>query len=149
MDKLEFPEDTFRSFDQICRRYGYTPETHKVVTQDGYINTLFRVYKRGRGKYNSVKLTDRPVVLLNHGLIDSSDAWIINGKDSPAFMLADEGYDVWVTNSRGNGHSQHHLKLNPETDPAFWDFSFAEIAKFDLPAFIMYIRRYAQMPDGK
>lgn len=54
---------------------------------------------------------------MNHGLEDSSDAWIINGRDkSPAFVAASAGYDVWVSNCRGNKYSQMHQHLDPRID---------------------------------
>jgi len=45
-----------------------------------------------------------PVVFLQHGLVDTADAWIINHPDqAPAFVFARKGYDVWLGNSRGHG----------------------------------------------
>lgn len=38
------------------------------------------------------------------------------------YMMADQGYDVWLANSRGNTYSRSHLNLSSE-DPAFWDWS--------------------------
>lgn len=83
---------------------------------------------------------------MNHGLEDSSDAWIMNGLEkSPAFVAASAGYDVWVSNTRGNKYSQKHVHFDPKVDKQYWDHSFVEIAKYDLPAFIKYIRSYLQM----
>ena len=39
-----FPADTFSNFTEICDRYGFQSELHKVVTSDGYVNTMHRVY---------------------------------------------------------------------------------------------------------
>jgi hypothetical protein len=50
---------------------------------------------------------------------------MINGRDnSPAFIAADRGYDVWLGNSRGNSYGRDHTSLNPDKDKAFWDFSW-------------------------
>lgn len=39
-------------------------------------------------------------------------------------------------NSRGNTHSKRHLRLNPAKDKPFWEFSFVEMGRYDLPASI-------------
>ena len=65
-----------------------------------------------------------------HGLLDSSDTFIINDEDKAlAFVLANRGYDVWLGNNRGNKHSP----------PIHWDFTFEEMAIYDLPAAFSYI----------
>jgi lysosomal acid lipase/cholesteryl ester hydrolase len=48
--------------------------------------------------------------------------------------MAREGYDVWLGNTRGNKYSRHHTSLNPDKDNEFWDFTFAEMGLYDLPA---------------
>jgi hypothetical protein len=60
--------------------------------------------------------------------------WIINGEDSMAFFLADKGFDVWINNSRGNRYSKNHVYLEADKDPEYWDFSFEDMGKYDLPA---------------
>ncbi|GLG98545.1 Lipase [Gryllus bimaculatus] len=54
------------------------------------------------------------------------------------YILADAGYDVWLTNARGNKWSRRHVSLNPEKS-AFWDFSWHEMGVYDLPAVIDHI----------
>lgn len=54
------------------------------------------------------------------------------------FKLADNDYDVWLANARGTEFSRNHKYLQP-TSEKFWNFSFNEIAKYDLPAIIDYI----------
>ena len=58
---------------------------------------------------------------------------------APAFRLAEQGYDVWLGNYRGNTYSRGHLTLNPDVDTSFWRFSWDEMAKYDLPAMLDYV----------
>jgi lysosomal acid lipase/cholesteryl ester hydrolase len=52
--------------------------------------------------------------------LDDAEAWIVNHyEESVAFVLASEGYDVWLTNSRGSEFSRRHLNLNPDSKD--WD----------------------------
>ncbi|XP_013144241.1 PREDICTED: lipase 1-like [Papilio polytes] len=75
-----------------------------------------------------------------HGLYDSSDAWILSGpKNGLAYILADNCYDVWVPNTRGNRYSRKHVFLDPDKDMEYWNFSFDELGNFDVPAIIDYI----------
>ena len=121
---------------------GFYFEEHKILTQNGYILTNWRIY----GKINEPeeqKLKRKPVIL-QHGLFDTSYTWLIlDSSESLALLLAEEGYDVWLTNSRGNALSHEHT--NEEYDSSkfyskFWDFSFHEMAVFDLTANVFYIK---------
>lgn len=74
------------------------------------------------------------------GLLCSAADWIVAGPDKAlGYILADEGYDVWLGNARGTTHSRKHVKYNPDTDREFWMFSWHEIGIYDLPAVIDYI----------
>ena len=116
---------------------GYSCEEHKVITKDGYILGVFRI-PYGRNGSSSSPL-GRPV-LLQHGLLDAAVTWVMNFPDqSLAFMLADAGYDVWLGNVRGNYYSRAHVKYNPDRDIEFWDFSWDDMARDDLPSMIYYI----------
>lgn len=69
--------------------------------------------------------------------MSSADCWIGNHHyNSPAFVYALDGYDVWLGNNRGTTHSRKHVSLNPETDEKFWEYSFVELGKYDLPSMI-------------
>ena len=56
-----------------------------------------------------------------------------------AIELANKGYDVWLTNSRGSKYSRRHIRYDADKDPEFWNFSFIEMGQFDLPAFVDHI----------
>ncbi|RUS82544.1 hypothetical protein EGW08_009674, partial [Elysia chlorotica] len=65
--------------------------------------------------------------------------WLLNPPDqSLPFVLADAGVDVWLGNNRGNSHSKRHVTLDPD-QREFWDFSWEEMAQYDLPAEINYV----------
>jgi len=56
------------------------------------------------------------------------------------FILADNGYDVWINNTRGNRYSRNHVTLDPDHDKKqFWDYSFEEMAKYDQPALFEFV----------
>ena len=50
----------------------------------------------------------------------------------------DRGFDVWLTNQRGNAYSTEHAWLSPKSRE-YWNFSFDETATFDFPANIEYV----------
>jgi len=114
--------------EEMIALAGYTPETHIVITEDGYILHLHRI--KGDG----------PTIFCQHGLEDSSAAWVLAGADhgAPGFRLAEAGYDVWLGNYRGNTYSRAHASLDPGSKE-FWRFSWDEMAKYDLPAMLNFV----------
>lgn len=56
------------------------------------------------------------------------------------FYLANQGYDVFLANSRGNIYGQRHTKLS-SWQPKFWAFTFDEQIKYDLPDTIEYVQK--------
>ncbi|KAF7141234.1 hypothetical protein RHSIM_Rhsim06G0169100 [Rhododendron simsii] len=113
---------------------GYSCEEHTVTTADGYILSLQRI-PAGRSGVTA----DKPPVLLQHGLLVDATTWLVNTPDqSLGFILADNGYDVWLANTRGTKYSSGHTSLSP-SDPAYWDWSWDELAAYDLPASVQYV----------
>lgn len=126
--KSDVLEDASLITPKLIRKYGYPSETHTVVTKDGYILEMHRIPKRGA----------QPVLLM-HGILDTSATWVLMGpKSGLGYMLSDLGYDVWMGNARGNRYSKNHTSLNSDYQE-FWDFTFHEMGKYDLPANIDYI----------
>jgi len=129
--------DIGKDMEQICRSKGYTSiERHNVTTSDGYILGVFRL-PAGRNQLKSN--VAKPVALLQHGLLDSSWTWVNNfPSESLGFILADNGIDVWFGNNRGNYYSLAHTTFPVDSD-AFWNFTFDEMGRYDLPAVVNYI----------
>jgi predicted alpha/beta hydrolase len=65
---------------------------------------------------------------------------VLDGESSTAFAIAAKGYDVWLGNNRGNIYSYDHTYLDPhKNSDQFFDFSFYEMGKYDLPAQVDYV----------
>ncbi|KAI3909145.1 hypothetical protein MKW98_012882 [Papaver atlanticum] len=121
----------------VCKtmvtRDGYKCQEFTVTTEDGHILSLQRV--------NSVKGNEKTKepAFLQHGLFMDGASWFLDSpKESLGFILADNGYDVWVGNTRGTRYSRGHTKLNAIL-PQFWDYSWDEMAQYDLPAYINFV----------
>ena len=68
----EHPEAKLPFMD-YCKFYNYPAQYHDVTTDDGYILRLFRIQNKG----TTIKEGLKPIIL-QHGLLDSSDTWLIN-----------------------------------------------------------------------
>ncbi|NXK02205.1 LICH hydrolase, partial [Herpetotheres cachinnans] len=140
--KTRNPE-CFMNVSEIIRYHGYPSEEYQVTTEDGYILGVFRI-PAGRNSQNAGK---KPVVFLQHALLGDATHWISNlPSNSLGFLLADAGYDVWMGNSRGNTWSLKHKTLNP-SQKEFWQFSFDEMGKYDIPAELYFIMNTTGQKD--
>jgi len=98
-----------------------------LKTVDGYLIDVFRIPQDG------------PPVLLGHGNTGSMYTWIHNHPEvAVPFVLARQGYDVWMVNFRGTIMSSQHESLDTEA-PEFWSFTFEEMGIYDLPKVIDHI----------
>ncbi|KXZ43315.1 hypothetical protein GPECTOR_94g637 [Gonium pectorale] len=129
-------EDPLAKVASLVTPYNYPLQVHNVQTSDGFILTLLRIphgIEGTRGAAGALHNGSRPVAFLQHGLLDSAAGFLVNGPgESLAFILADEGYDVWLGNMRGNSLSRGHASLDP-SDARFWQWSYDEMAAYDMP----------------
>ncbi|KAF5291040.1 hypothetical protein FQA39_LY14473 [Lamprigera yunnana] len=131
-----FNPDANLNVTQIIKRWGYPTEEHVVITDDGYMLTLFRI-PHG---LNSTTTQPREPVLLQHGAVLNSASFVNRGNKSLAFILVDAGYDVWLGNFRGTIYSKRHMYLDSK-DKEFWDFDTYELGYYDTSAKIDLIYR--------
>ena len=134
----------------------YTWRSHEVVTNDGYILTMFEI----TGDANGDKIRGQGAkgqLLLQHGYASNSQTWF-NTPDPtrPAFpqQLFDEGFSVWFGNNRGATYSQGHTSyvtyntvggvpvgFGPDYE-RYWDFDLDDIAEKDIPAMVEKMQEF-------
>lgn len=112
----------------IIERSGFKQKTYEVVSDDGYITQVINIINP---KADRTKLK-RPPVILSHGGLTDTSAWMLvdaiehhpekyprTASDGPitssnrsmAFMLCNNGYDVWLMGTRGsNKQNLGHIK---------------------------------------
>lgn len=111
---------------------GFHSETNQVQTEDGYILTMHRILSK------SVSSDKLPIFFM-HGLSSTAAVFLLQGpKKSLPYLLAKEGYDVWIGNNRGSTYSMKHITYDIDS-MKYWDFSFHELGVYDLPAMIDYV----------
>lgn len=73
------------------------------------------------------------------GLECDMNFWLVNDPEiTPAFVLANEGYDVWLANNRGTRYGTAHVSLDTKSEE-FWSFSQEQMGLYDLPANIDFV----------
>ncbi|KAH8115772.1 alpha/beta-hydrolase [Phellopilus nigrolimitatus] len=116
---------------------GFDIIEEEVETEDGFhlrihrvVNPRHKAQTNGKGGY--------PVLIL-HGLFQSSGAFVTSEERSLAFWLSEHGgYQVFLGNTRGVFNMGH--KAFGRDDPRFWDWTICELAMYDLPALVDYVR---------
>ncbi|KAG8366782.1 hypothetical protein BUALT_Bualt16G0003500 [Buddleja alternifolia] len=117
--------------------HGYKCQEFEVTTDDGYILSVQRIPegRAGGGGPN------RPPVLLQHGVLVDGMTWLLNPPEqSLAMILADNGFDVWISNIRGTRFSRGHVSLDP-ANPEYWNWTWDDLVSHDLPSVIELVFR--------
>ncbi|KAH9475222.1 putative lipase C16A3.12c [Psilocybe cubensis] len=129
-----------KNFRQICSIFGYQHEDHPIVTDDGYLLLLQRILPKG-GTTNAEG--QRRVVYMQHGLLTNSELFmrVTDSRKCIPLVLADQGYDVWMGNNRGNKYSRRHLHKKVDS-PEYWDFCIDDFARHDIPTSIDYVLKH-------
>eukprot|EP00298_Acanthocystis_sp_HF-20_P001731 c12167_g1_i1.p1 GENE.c12167_g1_i1~~c12167_g1_i1.p1 ORF type:complete len:476 (+),score=179.62 c12167_g1_i1:44-1471(+) len=124
--------DVYENLRDLVDSNGLQVVEHEVTTMDGYICTVHQLI-------NPKSPATKGPILLQHGVADSADTWVMDKREkSLGYILVDEGYQVYLGNSRGNKYCKKHKTLST-SDHRFWEFTWDAMAKYDQPAFIDFI----------
>ncbi|XP_034254864.1 lipase 1-like isoform X2 [Thrips palmi] len=122
--------------ERLIENLGYDAAVHTIPTPDGYLLTVHRI---SGAKQKSPR--DRPPhntpVLVSAGLASNSEMWVLR-EPNLATSLVNAGFDVWLTNFRGNSYGLRHETLHPKRHE-FWDFSWHENGLIDQASTIDYV----------
>ena len=123
--------------EMVVRGHGYPFQTHRVVTDDGYVLSLYRIPPT----HASANESSLPVLFV-HGHSINTRFFLCNGEHSMLFALADKGFDVWALDFRGTSYSRGHVSLNSfEQAELYWDFFIEDVGLYDLPAAFRTIQK--------
>lgn len=117
-----------------ARQLGLDLEEHTITTKDGYILTLHHLIDP---KDTPEQRDGKKPILLQHGLLSCSGAYITSGTNSLAYYFIEQGYDVWLGNNRSGFEARHaEYTGNLMHDEKYWDWDIRELAYYDLPCII-------------
>ena len=122
-------------YKSYISKLGLNLEEGNVITDDRYVNSIWRLTSKDQNNRNGKS------VILQHGLLDGGFTFLILAEDSLPKKLCDEGYTVYLTYMRGTQFSRTHLDYDSSLLSKYWDFSFDQLAEFDVPANIKYVKK--------
>ena len=103
---------------EIIVARGFKCQKYNVTTYQGYIVEIHRVVNP------KVGVTQSRPVLLQTGLIGTSADFVMASNDvtfdvnitghNMGIELSKLGYDVWLSNNRGNEYGLNHVTMKPE-----------------------------------
>lgn len=142
-----------RSFGEIVEDLGYPYQKYQLKTEDGYYLSLDRIPRPESTR----------AVYFQHGIMDSSYAWVASEQHSLALQAYDAGCDVFLGNFRGSSLDLIQLQkkefendrmlrtveplagkdgvkvFQPKKKKDYWDYTFNEHAFQDVKAFVYKI----------
>ena len=120
---------TYTASDAILRA-GYPLEEHSVTTDDGYVLQMHRIPRKQSAE----------TVFFQHGVLDTSLGWVAIGTGgSAAFAAYDDGFDVWLGNTRANPPRVN--VRSSKRGSKYWRWSANDLAFLDLKAQLEYIHQ--------
>ncbi|XP_004489603.1 triacylglycerol lipase 2-like [Cicer arietinum] len=116
---------------------GYKCQEFEVTTPDGYILSIQRIPEGRYGVGSNV--TKKEPVLIQHGVLVDGTTWFLNNPEQNLPMiLADEGFDVWISNTRGTQYSRKHTTLDSSSQE-YWNWSWDELVTDEMPAIVDFV----------
>ncbi|AES75063.1 triacylglycerol lipase-like protein [Medicago truncatula] len=112
----------------------------QVITKDGYILSIQRI-PEGRSEAKSNVTKKKEPVIVQHGVFVDGATWFLNSpKQNLPMILANNGFDVWIPNTRGTKFSRKHTSLDP-SNKTYWDWSWDELVTYEMPAIFDFISK--------
>ncbi|XP_045469590.1 lipase member K-like [Harmonia axyridis] len=130
-ENCTYNPDMYLNTPELLEKYFGEYDVHEIPTDDGYFVTTFRIPRDN----------SKGAILFRHPAITDSICWIGFGRESIGYYFWKNGYEIWLTNTRGTDFSTKHVNLTID-DYSFWNFSFHDIAIYDLRASLNYIYKF-------
>lgn len=117
-----------------ARQLGLDLELYDITTADGHILILHRIIDPKDTQHTR---DSKPPILLQHGLLLCSGAWLAPGTNSLPYYFMEQGYDVWMGNNRCGFKPRHaEFKHRLMHNEKVWDWDVRHLAYYDLPCII-------------
>ena len=128
---------------------GLTWDPYQVKTEDGWFLSMFRITGEvgEQPNYMQSEHQDKLPIVMQHASFQDVDYWMSGGTASPWIklgligptlptQLVWRGYDVWLVTNRGFTYSNVNERDGEWSLKERWDFSWADMGAYDVPAFV-------------
>lgn len=117
-----------------CLHLGLELEEYRIITEDDYVLPLHRLIDP---KVTPEERNLKKPLLMQHGLLSCSSAFVTPGFNSLAYYFLEQGYDVWLGNNRSWFAPMHNtIEGNLMHSEEYWDWDILHLAYYDLPCII-------------